>query len=91
MNNAGISDDGPLEEQTLAELTEVIDVNLVAVLDLCRVLAPLLFARLATGIAKRWLRSGAREERVSSVRSISGRIREQWSSAAKSRPIRPTD
>ena len=37
-------DDGPLEEQTLAELTEVIDVNLVAVLDLCRVLAPLLFA-----------------------------------------------
>jgi len=44
VNNAGISDDGLLEEQTLAELTEVIDVNLVAVLDLCRVLAPLLFA-----------------------------------------------
>jgi NAD(P)-dependent dehydrogenase (short-subunit alcohol dehydrogenase family) len=33
-----------LEDQTLAELTEVIDVNLVAVLDLCRVLAPLLIA-----------------------------------------------
>jgi NAD(P)-dependent dehydrogenase (short-subunit alcohol dehydrogenase family) len=44
VNNAGICDDGPLEEQTLAELTEVIDVNLVAVLDLCRILAPLLFA-----------------------------------------------
>lgn len=44
VNNAGISDDGPLEDQTLAELTEVIDVNLVAVLDLCRVMAPLLFA-----------------------------------------------
>jgi NAD(P)-dependent dehydrogenase (short-subunit alcohol dehydrogenase family) len=44
VNNAGTCDDGPLEEQTLAELTEVIDVNLVAVLDLCRVLAPLLFA-----------------------------------------------
>jgi NAD(P)-dependent dehydrogenase (short-subunit alcohol dehydrogenase family) len=44
VNNAGISDDGPLEDQTLAQLTEVIDVNLVAVLDLCRVMAPLLFA-----------------------------------------------
>lgn len=43
VNNAGTCDDGPLEEQTLAELTQVIDVNLVAVLDLCRVLAPLLF------------------------------------------------
>ncbi len=44
VNNAGTSDNGPLETQTLAELTEVVDVNLVAVLDLCRVLAPLLFA-----------------------------------------------
>jgi NAD(P)-dependent dehydrogenase (short-subunit alcohol dehydrogenase family) len=44
VNNAGTADDGPLEEQTLAELTKVIDVNLVAVLDLCRVLAPPLFA-----------------------------------------------
>jgi NAD(P)-dependent dehydrogenase (short-subunit alcohol dehydrogenase family) len=44
VNNAGTSDDGPLEEQTLVELTEVIDVNLVAVLDLCRLLAPMLFA-----------------------------------------------
>jgi NADP-dependent 3-hydroxy acid dehydrogenase YdfG len=43
INNAGVCDDGPLEEQTLAELTEVIQVNLVAVLDLCRVVAPLLF------------------------------------------------
>jgi NAD(P)-dependent dehydrogenase (short-subunit alcohol dehydrogenase family) len=44
INNAGVCDDGPLQEQTLAELTAVIQVNLVAVLDLCRVMAPLLFA-----------------------------------------------
>jgi NAD(P)-dependent dehydrogenase (short-subunit alcohol dehydrogenase family) len=44
INNAGVCDDGPLEDQALAELTAVIQVNLVAVLDLCRVMAPLLFA-----------------------------------------------
>jgi NAD(P)-dependent dehydrogenase (short-subunit alcohol dehydrogenase family) len=44
VNNAGICDDGPLEDQTLSELTEVLDLNLVAVLDLCRLAAPLLFA-----------------------------------------------
>ena len=35
INNAGICDDGPLEDQTLDELTTVIQVNLVAVLDTC--------------------------------------------------------
>ena len=44
INNAGVCDDGPLEDQTLSELETVIQVNLVAVLDLCRLLAPLLFA-----------------------------------------------
>ncbi len=44
INNAGVCDDGPLEDQTLSELETVIQVNLVAVLDLCRVAAPLLFA-----------------------------------------------
>jgi NAD(P)-dependent dehydrogenase (short-subunit alcohol dehydrogenase family) len=44
INNAGICDDGPLEDQTLDELTTVIQVNLIAVLDLCRLMAPLLFA-----------------------------------------------
>ena len=43
VNNAGRCDNGPLEEQTYDQLTEVVDVNLVAVLDLCRVMAPLLF------------------------------------------------
>ena len=44
INNAGVCDDGPLEDQTLDELTTVVEVNLVAVLDLCRLTAPLLFA-----------------------------------------------
>jgi len=43
VNNAGICDDGPLENQTLEELTLVVQTNLVAVLDLCRLMAPLLF------------------------------------------------
>jgi NAD(P)-dependent dehydrogenase (short-subunit alcohol dehydrogenase family) len=43
VNNAGICDDGYLEDQTLDELMAVIQVNLIAVLDLCRLMAPLLF------------------------------------------------
>lgn len=48
VNNAGTCDSGPLEEQTLAALTEVLEINLIAVLDLCRLAAPLL---LGTGDA----------------------------------------
>jgi NAD(P)-dependent dehydrogenase (short-subunit alcohol dehydrogenase family) len=44
VNNAGICDDSPIEDQTLAELTHVIDVNLISVLDICRLAAPLLRA-----------------------------------------------
>ena len=44
VNNAGICDDGPIEEQTLDDLVRVVDVNLVSVLDLCRLAAPLLLA-----------------------------------------------
>ena len=45
INNAGVCDRGAVEKQTLAELVEVIELNLVATLDLCRLGAPLLFAR----------------------------------------------
>jgi NAD(P)-dependent dehydrogenase (short-subunit alcohol dehydrogenase family) len=45
LNNAGTCDGGPLEQQALADLVDVIDLNLVAVLDLCRLAAPLLFMR----------------------------------------------
>ena len=44
VNNAGICDDGPIEEQSLEDLREVIEVNLVSVLDICRLTAPLLLA-----------------------------------------------
>lgn len=44
INNAGICDDGPLEDQALGELETVIQVNLVAVMDMCRLMAPMLFA-----------------------------------------------
>jgi NAD(P)-dependent dehydrogenase (short-subunit alcohol dehydrogenase family) len=44
VNNAGVCDDGPIEEQMLDDLTRVIDVNLTSVLDLCRLTAPLLLA-----------------------------------------------
>jgi len=42
VNNAGVCDDGPLEEQSLDDLLRVIEVNLVSVLDICRLAAPLL-------------------------------------------------
>jgi NAD(P)-dependent dehydrogenase (short-subunit alcohol dehydrogenase family) len=42
VNNAGICDDGPIEGQSLDELTHVVDVNLISVLDICRLTAPLL-------------------------------------------------
>lgn len=44
VNNAGICDDGLIEEQTLDDLLQVVDVNLISVLDLCRLAAPLLLA-----------------------------------------------
>ncbi|MFZ0129399.1 MAG: SDR family oxidoreductase [Candidatus Dormiibacterota bacterium] len=44
VNNAGICDDGPIEEQSLDDLRQVIEVNLISVMDLCRVMAPLLLA-----------------------------------------------
>src|ERR1700738_769282 len=43
-NNAGICDGGPIEEQSLEELCRVIEVNLISVLDMCRLTAPLLLA-----------------------------------------------
>jgi hypothetical protein len=45
VNNAGICDGGPLENQSLPDLVDVFDLNVVAAVDLCRLGAPLLFAR----------------------------------------------
>jgi NAD(P)-dependent dehydrogenase (short-subunit alcohol dehydrogenase family) len=50
VNNAGICDDGPIEEQSLDDLLRVIDVNLISVLDLCRLTAPMLLAAPAASV-----------------------------------------
>ena len=50
VNNAGICDDGPIEEQSLDDLRQVIDVNLISVLDMCRLTAPLLLAAPAASV-----------------------------------------
>jgi len=50
VNNAGICDDGPIAEQSLDDLRQVIEVNLVSVLDICRLTAPLLLATPAATV-----------------------------------------
>jgi NAD(P)-dependent dehydrogenase (short-subunit alcohol dehydrogenase family) len=50
VNNAGICDDGLIESQSLEELRQVIEVNLISVLDLCRLTAPLLLAAPAASV-----------------------------------------
>jgi len=50
VNNAGICDDGPIAEQSLDDLRQVIEVNLVSVLDICRLTAPLLLATPASAV-----------------------------------------
>jgi NAD(P)-dependent dehydrogenase (short-subunit alcohol dehydrogenase family) len=50
VNNAGTCDDGPIEEQSLGELRRVVDVNLISILDLCRLTAPLLLAAPAASV-----------------------------------------
>ena len=42
VNTAGICDDGPLEQQALGDLRRVVEVNLISVMDLCRLAADLL-------------------------------------------------
>jgi NAD(P)-dependent dehydrogenase (short-subunit alcohol dehydrogenase family) len=44
VNNAGICDGGPIEQQSIDDLRLVIEVNLISVLDMCRLTAPLLLA-----------------------------------------------
>jgi NAD(P)-dependent dehydrogenase (short-subunit alcohol dehydrogenase family) len=50
VNNAGICDDGPLEQQSLADLRRVVEVNLISVLDVCRLTADLLRAAPAASV-----------------------------------------
>lgn len=50
VNNAGICDGGPIEQQSLDDLLAVIDVNLISVMDMCRLTAPLLLAAPAASV-----------------------------------------
>ena len=50
VNNAGICDDGSIESQSLDDLRQVIEVNLISVLDMCRLTAPLLLAAPAASV-----------------------------------------
>ena len=50
VNNAGICDDGPIESQSLDDLRQVIEVNLISVLDMCRLTASLLWAAPAASV-----------------------------------------
>jgi NAD(P)-dependent dehydrogenase (short-subunit alcohol dehydrogenase family) len=50
VNNAGICDAGPLEQQSLEDLLRVVEVNLISVLDLCRLTADLLRAAPAASV-----------------------------------------
>ena len=50
VNNAGICDDGPVESQSLDDLRRVIEVNLISVLDTCRLTALLRAAPAASVI-----------------------------------------
>jgi NAD(P)-dependent dehydrogenase (short-subunit alcohol dehydrogenase family) len=50
VNNGGICDDGPIADQSLEDLLRVIDVNLISVLDTCRLTAPLLLAAPAASV-----------------------------------------
>lgn len=50
VNCAGICDDGPLETQSLAEVADIIGLDLVAAIDLCRLAAPLLLDRPGSSV-----------------------------------------
>src|SRR2546429_7824108 len=50
VNNAGACDDGALQDQSLDDLTSVIEPNLTANLDLCRLAAPMLFDSLRASV-----------------------------------------
>jgi NAD(P)-dependent dehydrogenase (short-subunit alcohol dehydrogenase family) len=50
VNNAGVCDDCPIERQSYDDLIRVIDVNLISVLDLCRLSAPLLFSTAGASV-----------------------------------------
>jgi NAD(P)-dependent dehydrogenase (short-subunit alcohol dehydrogenase family) len=45
LNAAGTCDNGALEDQSLADVADIVQIDLLVPIDLCRLAAPLLFAR----------------------------------------------
>ncbi|HWM07304.1 MAG TPA: SDR family oxidoreductase [Actinophytocola sp.] len=45
LNAAGTCDNGPLEGQSLADVADIVQIDLLVPIDLCRLAAPLLFGR----------------------------------------------
>lgn len=50
VNNAGAYDDQPLEDQELEDLDRILNLNLLAAIDMCRLCAPKLFASSAPSV-----------------------------------------
>lgn len=50
VNAAGTCDDGPLENQSLADIADIIDIDLLVAVDLCRLAAPLLLGRRGASV-----------------------------------------
>ena len=50
VNCAGTCDHGPLESQALADVADIVDLDLVAAIDLCRLAAPLLLGRRGASV-----------------------------------------
>jgi NAD(P)-dependent dehydrogenase (short-subunit alcohol dehydrogenase family) len=50
VNCAGTCDNGPLEAQTLADVADIIDLDLVVAIDLCRLAAPLILGRAGASV-----------------------------------------
>ena len=50
VNCAGTCDNGPLESQTLTQVTDIIDLDLVVAIDLCRLAAPLLLGQAGASV-----------------------------------------
>lgn len=50
VNCAGTCDNGALESQTLAQVSDIVDLDLVVAIDLCRLAAPLLLGRAGASV-----------------------------------------
>ena len=50
VNNAGLCDNGALETPNLSDVTAILDLNLIAAVDLCRLSAPLLLRQPGSSV-----------------------------------------